>query len=151
MEIANRLKQDMKEAMVARDSARLSALRLIRAELLTAEKEKGESPDQTRAIAILQKMLKQRQDSMAQFASAGREDLAAAERAEAAVIEGYLPASLSEAEIDAAIDAVLAGSPAQGAAALGQVMGPIMAKLKETGKPFDGKWVNQRVRQRLGG
>jgi len=149
MTIKERVSRDLKASMLARDEARTGALRLIRAEILKAEKEKGLAIDETREMAILQAMLKQRQDSIEQFERAGREDLAAKERAEVQIIKPYLPDSLSEAEILAIIDAVLAEAGAPDPKQMGKLMGQVMAQLKATGRPFDGKLANERVRARL--
>ena len=150
MSIKNQLANDMKEAMKARDQARLGALRLIRAELLKAEKEKGEELGEEREMAILQKLIKQRREAIEQYEQAGRADRAEAERAEEAVIAGYLPEPLSEAEVQAAIEEVLAELGPVDPQQLGKVMGQVMARLKAAGRPFDGKAVNAQVRRKLG-
>jgi uncharacterized protein YqeY len=151
MSIGDQVTQDMKTALAGREKERLAALRLIRAELLNAEKETGTLPDDDRQMAILKKMLKQRQESIEQYEKGGRADLADQERREAAVIASYLPESLSEEAIGSTIDAVLAESGTTDPKQLGKVMGLVMARLKATGKPFDGKRVNELVRGRLGG
>src|SRR5689334_3011539 len=110
MGIRERVTEEMKAAMIAKEKDRLEALRLIRAEMLKAEKETGAPPDDARQIAILQKMLKQRQESIEQYEKGGRAELAEQERREAAVIQEYLPQGLSEEEIRAAIDEVIAGA-----------------------------------------
>lgn len=148
MTIKETLSEDMKAAMRARESEKLGTLRLMRAELLKAEKEKGTEIDDDRMLAILQTMLKQRRDSIDQFEKAGREDLAATERAEAVIIEAYLPEKLSEEEIVAVIDAVIAETPEP--RQMGPLMGKVMGRLKATGKMFDGKAVNALVRGRMG-
>jgi uncharacterized protein len=151
MGLNDTIANDLKTSMKARDEARTGALRMIRAELLKAEKETGEKLDAQREIQVLQRMLKQRQESVEQFEAAGRMEMAATERGEAAIIQGYLPSGLSDAEIDAVIEEVLAAHPGADAKQLGALMGQVMGKLKATGKPFDGKAANARVKARLGG
>lgn len=151
MGIIEQISIDLKASMMAKDETRTGALRMVRAEFLKAEKEKGTAVDDTRAMAILQTMLKQRQESIDQFEKAGREDLAAKERAEAAIIQPYLPSSLTAEEVGAVIDGVLAEAGVPDPKQMGKLMGTIMAKLKATGRPFDGKAVNEIVKGRLGG
>lgn len=150
METKDKISQDLKSAMLAKDEERLSAIRMIRAELLKAEKEKGQAVDETRVMAILQTMLKQRQDSIEQFEKAGREDLATKERAESEIIRAYLPTALSEDEIMTVIESVMGQLETPDPRQMGKIIGQVMGQLKATGKPFDGKLVNERVRARLG-
>jgi uncharacterized protein YqeY len=150
MGIKEQVVDDMKQAMIAKDQPRLDALRLIRAEMLKAEKETGQPPDDERQMAVLQRMLKQRQESIEQFDKAGRTEMADQERREADVIRGYMPESLSEDEIRAAIEEVV-GAVGADPKQMGKIMGQVMGKLKGTGKPFDAKGVNQLVKERLGG
>lgn len=150
MGIKERVVEDMKAAMLGKEQDRLDALRLIRAEMLKAEKETGQPPDDERQMAVLQKMLKQRQESIEQFDKAGRKEMADQERREAAVIQSYLPESMSEAEIRAAIEEVVAATGAD-PKQMGKIMGQVMGKLKASGKPFDAKGVNQWVKERLAG
>jgi uncharacterized protein YqeY len=151
MSIGERVTADMKAAMIGKEQERLDALRLIRAELLKAEKEGTGSPDDDKQMAILQRMLKQRQESIEQFENAGRREMAEQERREMAVIRSYLPDSLSDAEIGAVVDSVLAEAGTPDPKQMGKLMGQVMGKLKASGKPFDGKMVNRLVRERLGG
>lgn len=116
----------MKAAMKARDKPRLATIRLIQAEFKRIEVDERIDIDDARALTILDKMVKQRRDSASQYRDAGREELAAQEDSEIAVIQEFLPEQLSEAEITAAIDDALAGIDATGMAA----MGPLMAVLK---------------------
>lgn len=116
----------MKAAMKARDKPRLATIRLIQAEFKRIEVDERIDIDNARALTILDKMVKQRRDSASQYRDAGREELAAQEDSEIAVIQEFLPEQLSEAEITAAIDDALAGIDATGMAA----MGPLMAVLK---------------------
>ncbi|MEN6625165.1 MAG: GatB/YqeY domain-containing protein [Candidatus Sumerlaeia bacterium] len=150
MGLNEQIVQDLKEAMGARDQKRVDTLRLIRAEFLKAEKEKGQALTEERAMDVMQRMLKQRHESIEQFTAAGRADLADKERAEADLIKTYLPEPLGEAEIDAAIDAVLAQTGPVDPKQMGKVMGQVMGKLKGLGKPVDGKVVGERVKAKLG-
>lgn len=125
-DIVATIKADMKAAMKAREKERLATIRLIQAEFKRVEVDERIDVDDARALSILDKMVKQRRDSASQYRDAGREELAAQEDAEIAVIQGYLPEQLSAADIETAIDDALAGIDATGMAA----MGPLMAALK---------------------
>ena len=124
------IKAAMKAAMKAREKARLSTIRLIQAEFKRAEVDERIEIDDPRALAIMDKMVKQRRDSVTQFQNAGRDELAAIELAEIAVIQEFLPQQLSEAEIVVIIDEALAGIDATGMAAMGPLMGVIKPKLQ---------------------
>ena len=124
------IKAAMKAAMKAREKARLSTIRLIQAEFKRVEVDERIEIDDPRALAIMDKMVKQRRDSVTQFQSAGRDELAAIELAEIAVIQEFLPQQLSEAEIVIIIDEALAGIDATGMAAMGPLMGVIKPKLQ---------------------
>tara|TARA_B100000900_G_scaffold42649_1_gene31751 strand:+ start:7869 stop:8327 length:459 start_codon:yes stop_codon:yes gene_type:complete len=125
-----RIKASMKEAMKARAKERLATIRLIQAEFKRVEVDERIEIDDTRALAIMDKMVKQRRDSISQFESAGRDELAAIERAEISVIQEFLPQQLSENEILAIIDDALNGIDAIGMAAMGPLMGVIKPKLQ---------------------
>ena len=118
-----RIKASMKEAMKARAKERLATIRLIQAEFKRVEVDERIEIDDARALAIMDKMVKQRRDSISQFESAGRDELAAIERAEISVIQEFLPQQLSEDEILAIIDDALSGIDATGMAAMGPLMG----------------------------
>ena len=120
----------MKEAMKAREKERLVTIRLIQAEFKRVEVDERIEIDDARALAIMDKMVKQRRDSISQFESAGRDELAAIERAEINVIQEFLPQQLSEDEILAIIDDALSGIDATGMAAMGPLMGVIKPKLQ---------------------
>ena len=124
------IKAAMKAAMKAREKARLSTIRLIQAEFKRVEVDERIEIDDPRALAIMDKMVKQRRDSVTQFQSAGRDELAAIELAEIAVIQEFLPQQLSEAEIIVIIDEALSGIDATGMAAMGPLMGVIKPKLQ---------------------
>lgn len=120
----------MKEAMKAREKERLATIRLIQAEFKRVEVDERIEIDDARALAIMDKMVKQRRDSISQFESAGRDELAAIELAEINVIQEFLPQQLSEDEILAIIDDALSGIDATGMAAMGPLMGVIKPKLQ---------------------
>ena len=125
-----RIKASMKEAMKAREKERLATIQLIQAEFKRVEVDERIEIDDARALAIMDKMVKQRRDSISQFESAGRDELAAIERAEINVIQEFLPQQLSEDEILAIIDDALSGIDATGMAAMGPLMGVIKPKLQ---------------------
>jgi uncharacterized protein YqeY len=134
MSLKQRLTDDMKTAMKSGDKDTLGVIRLVNAAIKQKEVDervqgKQAELDDAQVIAVLDKMVKQRKDSVEQYAKAGREDLASVERAEIAVIERYLPAKLGEAEILAAIDAAVAETGATGAADIGRLMGVLKPKL----------------------
>ena len=120
----------MKEAMKAREKERLATIRLIQADFKRVEVDERIEIDDARALAIMDKMVKQRRDSISQFESAGRDELAAIERAEIKVIQEFLPQQLSEDEILAIIDDALSGIDATGMAAMGPLMAGIKPKLQ---------------------
>ena len=136
---------DMKAAMKAKDSERLSSIRAIKAELMKAETEKGAGDEvgEEREVAILQKMLKQRREAAGLYKEQGREDLAGEEMSQAAVIEAYLPEQMSEEEVAAVVKSVIEKVGASGPADMGKVMGPVMGQLK--GKA-DGKMISSVVK-----
>ncbi|RLA44529.1 MAG: GatB/YqeY domain-containing protein [Gammaproteobacteria bacterium] len=146
--LAQSIRADMKTAMKARDKERLSTIRLILAEFKRIEVDERIEVDDARALAVLDKMVKQRRDSAEQYTSAGRDELAATENAEIAVIQQYLPAQLSEEELIAIVDAAIAASDATGMAAMGPVMGQLKPQLQ--GRADIGA-VSQLVKSRLAG
>lgn len=124
------IKAAMKAAMKAREKERLATIRLIQAEFKRVEVDERIDIDNARALVIMDKMVKQRRDSVSQFQSAGRDELAAIELAEIAVIQEFLPQQLSESEIVAIIDDALANIDAVGMAAMGPLMAAIKPKLQ---------------------
>ena len=120
----------MKAAMKARDKQRLGTIRLIQAEFKRIEVDERIEVDDARALAVLDKMVKQRRDSTTQFQDAGRDELAAIEIAEIAIIQEFLPKQLSEDEIIAMIDDALSAIEVKGMAAMGALMGAIKPKLQ---------------------
>lgn len=148
MSMKTRLTDDMKAAMKAGDKHSLGVIRLVNAAIKQKEVDERVELDDAAVIAVLDKMVKQRRDSVAQYEAAAREDLAQVEREEIAVIERYLPAKLGEAEILAAIDAAIADTGASGPADMGKLMGPLKAKL--AGQADMGQ-VSALVKKRLAG
>lgn len=129
MTLKQRLTDDMKAAMKSGDKASLGAIRLINAAIKQKEVDERIELDDAAVIAVLDKMVKQRRDSIAQYQAAGRADLAEAEQAEIAVIERYLPAKLGEAELQAAVQAAIAETGAGGPADMGKVMAVLKPRL----------------------
>ncbi|GAB3358897.1 GatB/YqeY domain-containing protein [Lysobacter tyrosinilyticus] len=148
MSLKQRLTDDMKAAMKGGDKDTLGVIRLINAAIKQKEVDERVELDDAGVIAVLEKAVKQRKDSISQFEAASREDLAAIERAEMVVIERYLPAKMGEAEVLAAIDAAIAESGAKGPADMGKLMGVLKPKL--AGQADMGQ-VSVLVKQRLAG
>lgn len=142
------LKAAQKAAMKARDKERLGTIRLILSEFKRIEVDERIEVDDARALAVLDKMVKQRRDSVEQYETAGRTELAEQEKFEIGIIQEYLPAQLSEDEINSMIDEALAGTDASGMAAMGAVMGQLKPKLQ--GRADIGA-VSQMVKARLQG
>ena len=128
--LVDRIKTSVKEAMKAREKERLATIRLNQAEFKRVEVDERIEINDARALAIMDRMVKQRRDSISQFESAGRDELAAIERAEINVIQEFLPQQLNEDEILAIIDDALSGIDATGMAAMGPLMGVIKPKLQ---------------------
>ena len=126
MSLKERITEDMKAAMRASEKERLSTIRMVQAAIKQREVDERITLDDAQVIAVLEKMVKQRKESIAQFEQGGRTDLADKEKAEIALLQAYLPAQLSEAEVDALIKEAIA---ATGAASV-KDMGKVMAELK---------------------
>jgi len=139
--------EDMKAAMRAKETARLSAIRLLLAAIKQKEVDERVELSDADVIGILDRMIKQRRESIAQFDAGGRPELSAAERAEIAVLQRYLPERLSDAELDRHIDAAIAGAGVAGPAAMGKVMGTLK---RELAGRADMTQVAARVKARLG-
>jgi uncharacterized protein len=148
MSLKQQLTDDMKTAMRGGDKDRLGVIRLILAAIKQREVDERIQLDDTQVLAVLEKMLKQRKDSVSQYAAAGREDLADVERAEMAVIDTYMPAKLSDAEVDAIIEAAIAETGAGSARDMGKVVGVVKGKI--AGRA-DMAQVSARIKARLGG
>ena len=128
MSLKDTLTNDMKTAMKAGDKDRLKVVRLVLADIQRAEVDGRTELDDAAVLAVIEKAVKQRRDSIEQFTKGGREDLAAAEQAELEVISGFLPEQLSDAELAALIDEVIAATGAESIRDMGKVMGAIKAK-----------------------
>ena len=148
MSLKQRLTDDMKAAMKSGDKHSLGVIRLVNAAIKQKEVDERIELDDTAVIAVLDKMVKQRKDSVTQYQAAGRDDLAQVELDEIVVIERYLPAKMGEAEILAAIDAAIAETGATGPADMGKLMGPLKAKLAGQA---DMGLVSVLVKKRLAG
>lgn len=130
LSVTDRIKDDMKTAMKGGDKFRLGVIRLILAAIKQVEVDERISVDNDRAILVLDKMLKQRRESIRQFTDAGRLDLAEAEEAEAKIIQEFLPQALTESEIDALIKDAIAESGAESIKDMGKVMGLLKTKMQ---------------------
>ena len=148
MSLKNQLTDDMKSAMKAGEKDRLGVIRLINAAIKQKEVDERIALDDAQVLAVLDKMVKQRRDSVSQYDAAGREDLAGIERAEIAIIEHYLPAKMSEAEIVDIVDGAIRDSGAAGPADMGKLMGVLKPRL--AGKADMGD-VSAIVKRRLAG
>ena len=129
MSLKTQLTDDMKAAMKGGDKARLGVIRLINAAIKQKEVDERIELDDAQVLAVLEKMVKQRRDSISQYDAAGRQDLADIERAELAVIETYLPAKLDAAAIQAAIEAAVAETGASGPSDMGKLMAVLKPRL----------------------
>lgn len=129
MTLKERINEDMKAAMRAKEGARLGTIRLLMAEMKRKEVDERIELDDAAIIAIVDKMLKQRKDSIAAFENAGRTELADIEKAESEVLKVYLPQRMSEAEITAAVQAIVVRVGAKSAADMGKVMAAVKAEL----------------------
>lgn len=147
--IQSGLTDALKDAMRAKDTVALTALRALKSAFLVLETAPGAAAEisETEAVAVVRKQIKQREDSIAQFEQAGRQELADKERAEIAVLEKFLPQALSEAEIDALVTAALAETGATTKAQMGAVMK--LVSDRAAGRA-DGKALSQAVMKRLG-
>ena len=147
MPLLDQVQKDLVAAMKARDEARLSSLRMMKAALKKHEVDAMKPLEEPAEMQILKSLVKQRTEAADMFRGAGREELAAKEEAERKLIESYLPAGASEAEIEAAIQAALAETGVTSIKQMGIVMKATQAKL--AGKTVDGKALSEKVRSRL--
>ena len=151
MTLKARITEDMKIAMRAKDVARLSTIRLLLAAIKQREVDERREMTDADVAVIIDRMVKQRRDSITQFEAGKRQDLADREKAEVTVLQAYLPQQLTEAEIDAAIAEAIAAAAAKGAAAGPAGMGKVMAELKpKLAGRADMTAVSAKVRARLG-
>ena len=148
MALNEKIGGDIAAAMKARDSARLSALRMLKAAIMNKGVEKGRDLDDAEVLQVVASLVKQRRDSIDQFEKAGRTDLVARESGEIAVLETYLPPAASAEEIDAAVAAAIAETSATSQKDIGKVMKAVMPKL--AGKHAEGRSINEAVRRQLG-
>lgn len=148
MPLKEQIQDDMKAAMRARDKQRLGTIRLILAAIKQREVDERIELNDAQTFAVLEKMLKQRRESLTQYQSAGREDLAAQESFEIEIIQTYLPTPLSEADLDALIASAMAATGAQSV----RDMGKVMALIKDQAQGrADIALVSARVKARFGG
>ncbi|UDF34369.1 UNVERIFIED_ORG: GatB/YqeY domain-containing protein [Shinella sp. XGS7] len=129
MSLKERITEDMKTAMRAKDAERLGTIRMLLAAVKQKEVDERVEVDDAALVGIVDKLIKQRKDAISQFTAAGRQDLADKESAELLVLEAYLPARLSSQEIDAAVAAIVAELGAKGPGDMGKVMGAVKAQL----------------------
>jgi len=148
MWIVEQVEKDLVAAMKAQEALKLSVLRMMKAALMNKKVERGKDVDDAEATAVLRMLAKQRRDSVEAFRKGGREDLAEKEESEIKIVEAYLPAGASDADIDAAVEAAIAETGASTAKDVGKAMKAAMAKL--AGKNADGKRVSEKVRAKLG-
>lgn len=148
MTIQERIQKELTEAMKARDSLKADVLRGMKTAIKLKEVEKIKALSELEVLQVLQTLVKQRKDSIEQFAKGGRSDLVAREEAEIKILEGYLPAPVSEEELKRVISEAISELQANTAKDIGRVMKTVMARL--TGKNVDGKSVNEMVRAQLG-
>jgi uncharacterized protein YqeY len=138
--------EDMKAAMRAKDAQRLSAIRLLLAAIKQKEVDERKEMSDADVVAVIEKMLKQRRDSIEQYTKGGRQDLADNEQFEVTVLQGYMPQALSDAEVQAAVAAAIASTGAKGMADMGKAMAVLKPQL--AGKADMGK-VSALVKQKL--
>lgn len=148
MSLKARIQEDMKDAMRSGDKRRLGVIRLILSAIKQREVDERIELDDTQVLAVLDKMLKQRRESLAQYEQAGRADLADQESFEIGVVQNYLPQPLSPAEVDALIDAAIAETGAAGIKDMGKVMGILKPQLQ--GRADMGT-VSGQIKAKLGG
>jgi len=146
--LKERITEDMKAAMRASEKERLSTIRMVQAAIKQREVDERIALDDAQVIAVLEKMVKQRRESIVQFEAGGRADLADKEKAEIVVITAYLPEQLSEAEVDALIQEAIAATGAASMKDMGKVMGAV--KAKAAGRADMGA-VSARIKVALGG
>jgi len=144
--LKDRITEDMKSAMRAKDAPRLSAIRLLQAAIKQKEVDERITVDDAAVMGIIEKLIKQRKDSIEQFAKAGRNDLVEKERAELDLLSGYLPQQMSDAELEAEVTAAIAESGAVGPQGMGKVMAVLKPRI--AGRADMGK-ASAIVKQRL--
>jgi uncharacterized protein YqeY len=148
MLLRDQVNADIASAMKAKDAARLSALRMLKAAIMNKGIEKGHDLDDQDVLQVVSSLVKQRRDSIEQFSKAGRTDLVEKETSEIVVLERYQPPAASAEEIDAAVVAAIAETAAASPKDMGKVMKAVMPRL--AGKTAEGRAVSEAVRRRLG-
>lgn len=143
-----RITEDMKSAMRAKEAARLSTIRLLLAAIKQREVDERKELGDAEVVGVIEKMIKQRRDSIDQYSKGGRQDLADVEQAEIAVLQDYMPQALSDAEVEAAVAAAIAAAQARSQADMGKVMAVLKPQL--AGRADMGK-VSALVKARLSG
>jgi uncharacterized protein YqeY len=151
MTLVERITQDLTAAMKAKDAARTSTLRMAKAAIMNKEIDKKGALDDGEAGKVLQGLVKQREDSAEQYTKAERPELAAKEQAEITVLKAYLPAEVSDAEVEAAVDKAVVETGAASVKDMGKAMKAALASLAASGKSVDGKRVNEAVKKKLSG
>ncbi len=136
-------------AMKAREQVRLATLRMLKAALVTREIEKGRALDEPEALQVVASLIKQRRDSIDQFAKGGRQDLVDKEQAELRILETFLPPAIDAAALERIVEEAVAEVGATSVKDLGRVMKAVMPRL--AGQAVDGRLVNEAVRRKLGG
>jgi len=147
MALIERIQKDLTQAMMSKDELRLSVLRMVKSALKYKEIEKVRPLEDGESLQVLQTLVKQRRESVEQFARGGRQDLADKETKEIAILENYLPAAPSDADLNAAIEAAIAETGANSPKGMGAVIKAAKARLE--GKAVDGKVLSDRVKERL--
>jgi uncharacterized protein len=147
MALMERIQKDLTAAMMSKDELPLSVLRMIKSALKYKEIEKGRPLEDAEALQVLQTLMKQRRESVEQFAKGGRQDLVDKETKEIAILETYMPAGASDSEMSAAIEAAIAETGANSPKSMGPVIKAAKARLE--GKTVDGKALSDRVKERL--
>jgi uncharacterized protein len=148
--VTDKVTADLTAAMKAKDAPKTSALRMAKAALMNREIDKKAPLDDAEALAVIRTLVKQREDSIFQFRKGNRPELVEKEEAELKVLRAYLPAEASDAEIEKAVDQAITETGASSPKDIGKAMKAALAALLATGKPADGKRVNDAVRKRLG-
>jgi len=147
MALLERINEDLKQSMKAREAERLSTIRMLKAGVKNKEIEKGSAFSEDDILSVISSMIKQRKESVEQYSKAGRADLAAKEEAEIRILEGYLPEQLSGEEVEKIIRDAIAEASATSARDMGKVMKLVIPRVKGRA---DGKFVNEKVREFLG-
>jgi uncharacterized protein YqeY len=147
MTFVEKLNQDITEAMKAKDQDRLGPLRMLKAALMNKKVERGKDVTDAEAQQVVATLVKQRKDSIEQFTSAGRQDLADKEKAELAILETFQPPPVSREELEKAVDEAVRTTGASSPKDMGGVMKAVMSAL--AGRNADGKLINELVRARL--